>query len=225
MSQLLIRDCIRRFSMRGPQDLVYRKGHPHYGRWPFVSWGQQVASLGLWTPDWSVQFRLPPPLLLDTDAASGGILPLRRIPCQALSLGPSQSFDRTQQGVGGGAGLASSALPYIIPLVFRGGGGNLRHVTKRVKKLRCERCRKLFLPPSKGRRPKYCSQSCRQRAYEARRAQQIVPEFLLGRDMEDIRTKAGVERAVVDVLREHGFLPPSPKTKTRLRVVRKKDEV
>ena len=91
--------------------------------------------------------------------------------------------------------------------------------------MKCAWCKNRFAPPSKGRRPIYCSHSCRQRAYEVRRAQQIVPELLLGQDMEDIRTKAGVERAVVDVLRKHGFLPPSPKTKTRLRVVRKKDEV
>ncbi len=97
-------------------------------------------------------------------------------------------------------------------------------MTKRVTKLRCGRCRKPFLPQSKGRRPNYCSQSCRQRAYEARRAQQKVPELLLGRDIEDIRTKGGVERAVVDVLRKLGFLPPTPKTKPRLRVVKEEDE-
>ncbi len=57
-----------------------------------------------------------------------------------------------------------------------------------------------------------------------RRAQQRVPELLLGQDMEDIRTKAGVERAVVDVLRKLGFLPPGPKTKPRLRVVKEENE-
>ena len=98
-------------------------------------------------------------------------------------------------------------------------------MTKRVTKLKCAWCKNRFAPPSKGRRPIYCSHSCRQRAYEVRRAQQRVPELLLGGDMEDIRTKAGVERAAVDVLRKLGFLSPSRKTKTRLRIMRKKGEV
>ncbi len=42
--------------------------------------------------------------------------------------------------------------------------------------------------------------------------------------MGDIRTKAGVERAVVDVLRKLGLLPSVPKTKPRLRVVKEEDE-
>ena len=37
--------------------------------------------------------------------------------------------------------------------------------------------------------------------------------------MEDIRTKAGVERAVVDVLRKLGLLPEAPKIKPALRLV------
>ena len=57
-----------------------------------------------------------------------------------------------------------------------------------------------------------------------RRAQQRVPELLLGQDIEGIRTKDGVERAVVDVLRRLGLLPSVPKTKSRLRVVKEEDE-
>ena len=112
----------------------------------------------------------------------------------------------------------------LNPLALSSGKLQLCHVTKRVTKMKCRWCRKRFQPPSKGRRPRYCSHSCRQRAYEARRAQQKVPELLLGRDMGDIRTKAGVERAVVDVLRKLGFLPALPKTKPRLRLVDEGDE-
>ena len=97
-------------------------------------------------------------------------------------------------------------------------------MTNRVTKLKCSWCKKRFKPPSKGRRPKYCSHSCRQRAYEMRRAQQRVPELLLGQDIDGIRTKDGVERAVVDVLRRLGLLPSISKTKPRLRVVKKEDE-
>lgn len=92
-------------------------------------------------------------------------------------------------------------------------------MTKTVTKRKCRWCPKRFKPLSRGRRPLYCSQSCRQRAYEARRAQQNVPGLLLGRDMGDIRTKAGVKRAVVEVLRELGLLPETPKIKPAFRLV------
>ena len=65
----------------------------------------------------------------------------------------------------------------------------------------------------------YCSASHRQRAYELRRAQAEIPSLLLGRDIDDMRTKAGIERAVVDVLRKIGVLPPAPPKPKRLRLV------
>jgi hypothetical protein len=57
-------------------------------------------------------------------------------------------------------------------------------------------------------------------AFAVRRAQKDVPFLLLGRDIDDVRTKAGVERAVVDVLRRFGLLPPEPPKPTRLRAVK-----
>jgi hypothetical protein len=50
-----------------------------------------------------------------------------------------------------------------------------------------------------------------------------VPSLLLGRDIHVMQTKAGIERAVVDVLRKLGFLEPAPKRPPPLRVVETTD--
>jgi hypothetical protein len=50
----------------------------------------------------------------------------------------------------------------------------------------------------------------------------MLPQLLLGRDIDDIRTKGGVKRAVVEVLRELGFLPALPKRLPPLRIVKDK---
>jgi hypothetical protein len=97
------------------------------------------------------------------------------------------------------------------------------HVTKMTKKkLICALCvcRKRFSPPARGRTPKYCCRAHRQRAYELRRAQESIPMLLLGRDIDEYRTRAGIERAVVDTLRRFGFLPPAPKGAPPIRLVR-----
>jgi hypothetical protein len=104
---------------------------------------------------------------------------------------------------------------------------NISSITKSMaKRPRCGYCRKAFKPPRRGRPPLYCSASHRQRAYQERRAYaaavKALPVQLIGRDIEDMRTKSGIERAVVDVLRRFGVLPPSPKRPARLRIV--KDE-
>jgi hypothetical protein len=75
----------------------------------------------------------------------------------------------------------------------------------------------------RGRPPRYCSPYHRQRAYEMRRAKKaLLPQLLLGQDIDDVRTKAGIERAVVDVLRQYKLLPAAPKRLPPLRIV--KDE-
>jgi hypothetical protein len=89
------------------------------------------------------------------------------------------------------------------------------------KKLKCAFCGKRFPPPARGRMPKFCCRSHRQRAYELRRASERVPTLLLGRDLEEYRTKAGIERAVIETLRKFGMLPPAPKRPPPIRLVRK----
>jgi hypothetical protein len=50
-----------------------------------------------------------------------------------------------------------------------------------------------------------------------------VPLLLLGRDHHAMQTKAGIERAVVDVLRKLGLLEPAPKRPPPLRIVKKEE--
>ena len=94
-----------------------------------------------------------------------------------------------------------------------------------TKRPRCAWCKKAFTPPKRGRPPRYCSPYHRQRAYELRRAEKAmrVPQLLLGKDIDDFRTKAGIEHAVLDILHRHGIVSAPPKRRSpRLRLV--KDE-
>jgi hypothetical protein len=95
-----------------------------------------------------------------------------------------------------------------------------------VEKLRprCGYCNRL-LPRrragQRGRPPAYCSRAHRQLAYEERRAgkNHPLPVALLRGDMDAMASKAGIERAVLAVLRKLGFLPPVQKKASRLRLV------
>jgi hypothetical protein len=62
---------------------------------------------------------------------------------------------------------------------------------------------------------------CRHRQY---RDSARCHDRLLGRDVDVMRIKAGIERAVVDVLRKLGFLEGAPKGRPPLRVVETEDD-
>jgi hypothetical protein len=102
----------------------------------------------------------------------------------------------------------------------------MEFVTKRPKRLRCFHCRKRFTAPQRGRPPRYCSASCRQRAYEKRRASSQVeahlPLRLLARDIAAVQGQDEFRRRVVEVLRELRLLPPAPRGPQRapLRIVK-----
>lgn len=91
-----------------------------------------------------------------------------------------------------------------------------RNVTKTVtkrkpKKRRCAWCRNDFRPSGRGRPPRFCSQSCRQRAYEGRLAQH--PLRLLERDLAAAKSAEHIRKIVVDVLVDLGLIDPPPKRK------------
>ena len=92
------------------------------------------------------------------------------------------------------------------------------------QKLKCAFCGKRFPRPARGRMPKYCCRSHRQRAYELRRASERLPMLLLGRDLEEYRTRAGIEQAVLGALRKFGMLPPAPKQAPAISLRLVKDE-
>ena len=91
-----------------------------------------------------------------------------------------------------------------------------------TKRPRCAYSKKPFKTPKRGRPPHYCCTSHRQMAWQRRREHRLknLPSLMLGKDIDDIRTKAGIERAVVDVLRRFGMLPPPPSKPRRLRIVK-----
>ncbi len=98
-----------------------------------------------------------------------------------------------------------------------------------MKRLRCKQCRERFVPASRGRRPRYCSVACRQKAYRKRVAN---PHFhllkALSSDLYAIRDLSARGRAAVKVLEGQGYevglrrggnWPPKKKREPFLRVV------
>ena len=96
---------------------------------------------------------------------------------------------------------------------------------KRPKTLRCLWCRGRIRVGSHGRLPRFCSQTCRQRAYERRKWQRPHLMQHLHDELFDIRVEAAVHR----VLQRQGLAsepaPSAPPRRKRptLRVV-KSDE-
>lgn len=72
----------------------------------------------------------------------------------------------------------------------------------------CKQCRNRFRPKGVGRPPSYCSPSCRQRAYEARRRRANAPGAALRADItEAMRLRESVAVEVIHALRRFGFTP------------------
>src|SRR5437764_10191 len=95
---------------------------------------------------------------------------------------------------------------------------------RRPKTLRCIRCKAKITVSPRGRLPRYCSHTCRQRTYERHKWEQ--PHLIaLGKDLITIRLIAAAEAAVNNVLEGLGITPPPPKRpKPNLRVVQKDEE-
>ncbi len=97
-----------------------------------------------------------------------------------------------------------------------------------MKRIKCKQCGARFLPPNKGRRPRYCSAACRQKAYRKRAANPHPPILrALESDLYAIKDIAARERGAVKVLEELGYEvslirrsgPPPKRHEPRLRVI------
>jgi hypothetical protein len=82
---------------------------------------------------------------------------------------------------------------------------------------------------SRGRVPRFCSRTCRQRAYEQRKWQRPAPIDLLGRDLKSMAVQQLIREEVWKVLQELGLAPKAPvpvpptvskKSRPELRLVR-----
>jgi hypothetical protein len=91
-------------------------------------------------------------------------------------------------------------LDFVMKAVTKAGG----------KKRRCQRCRKWFIPKTGGRPAKFCSASCRQRAYEARSALHTHPA-LQGSDIPAPQSskKARIPLLFVGGSSEGSFFEPA----------------
>ena len=99
-----------------------------------------------------------------------------------------------------------------------------KQVAKRARRKRtCAWCREKFSPLGRGRPPRYCSDSCRQRAYEKRRAQR--PSIggalkALKRDLAQSQMDAHIREVVVQVLEDCGLIKKRHRA-GKLRLVKK----
>jgi hypothetical protein len=76
-----------------------------------------------------------------------------------------------------------------------------------TKKLTCQHCGCRFNPPARGRKPRYCSPSHRQLAYEKRKAEvHGHAKKLLKYDLSTIQGEDLARRFVLGILKEVGLL-------------------
>jgi hypothetical protein len=87
----------------------------------------------------------------------------------------------------------------------------------RRRSVRCSVCKTRFKVNSRGRPPTFCSQSCRQRAYEQRRWSRPHPVELLARDLDTARVRNVIRQEVREALLAAGIIPPSPAPKPKRR--------
>jgi hypothetical protein len=80
---------------------------------------------------------------------------------------------------------------------------------KRPKTLRCEWCRARFKLPDRGRLPRFCSHTCRQRAYEKRKWGRPRAVEALAQDIAEGRLQGYVRSEIRRMLELAGVrLPP-----------------
>jgi hypothetical protein len=83
---------------------------------------------------------------------------------------------------------------------------------RRPKSVRCRDCKRPIKVNARGRTPSYCSPTCKQRAYLARKYR--GPMELLAQDLTTLKVRNILRREIWAVLREAGLVaqpePPPP---------------
>ena len=96
---------------------------------------------------------------------------------------------------------------------------------KKRPKIKCGWCGTKFVPNPRGRTPRYCKPSCRQRAYEGRRLKlvqdryRMTPLDRLRRDLAVVELKDIVHKILVDARLVRPKPPPPRRRKPWLKVV------
>jgi hypothetical protein len=98
---------------------------------------------------------------------------------------------------------------------------------KRPRTLRCRWCNSKIEIESRGRVPEFCSQSCRQRAYEQRKWARPAAVELVARDLATAKVREAIRAEAWNLLRQIGVVsapqpPPAPtrSPKPTLRLVK-----
>jgi hypothetical protein len=96
----------------------------------------------------------------------------------------------------------------------------------RPRTLRCRRCNAMIKVNPHGRIPEFCSQTCRQRAYEKRKWARPAAIEIVARDLATTKLRAAIRAETLSVMRQMGFVsapepppPPKKKPKPMLRLV------
>jgi hypothetical protein len=84
---------------------------------------------------------------------------------------------------------------------------------RRRKSARCPLCKERFKLNSRGRPSRFCSRSCRQRAYEQRKLSRPHPIQLLEQDIATARVRDAIREIVREILVQAGINLPPPPTK------------
>jgi len=99
---------------------------------------------------------------------------------------------------------------------------------KRPKSIKCGVCKTRVKIKGRGRVPEFCSQSCRQRAYQKRKWQRPYSVELLARDIATLRVRTAIRAEIWAIMQQLGLvdkhatipMPVSKTPKPNLRLVK-----
>jgi hypothetical protein len=91
-----------------------------------------------------------------------------------------------------------------------------------MTKLKCALCKRKFAAPARGRKPKYCSQACRQQAYWRRKTDPNRAALTaIQSDLMAMSNRTARIKAAIKVLEDAGLMEPRARpSRPQLRLVR-----